>query len=86
MKVLMLPHLSQRGKEESGIIRVIENYFKYLPQFGVGLVNPDVGEYDIKAVHAGMTGGDCEVALLHGLYWTSDFATSTTWEYQAKLW
>lgn len=84
MKVLMLPHISQFGSEESGIRRVVENYFKYLPQFGVELVAPDTDSYDLKAVHAGMSGGDACVAHLHGIYFTADYPNSSHWEWKAN--
>ena len=44
----MKPHLKHFRTEESGIKRVIEAYFKYLPQFGITLVN-DNEDYDIIA-------------------------------------
>ncbi len=84
MKVLMLPHISQLGNEESGIKRVIENYFKFLPDFDIELVPPTSKNYDIKAAHAGMTGADCDVSHLHGIYFTADFPLSTSWEYKAN--
>lgn len=72
LKVRMVPHLSQMGGE-SGIKRVVEAYFKYLPKFGIELVDPKAGSYDIVAAHAGMLGGECDVAHLHGIYFTADY-------------
>lgn len=83
MKVLMLPHVSSFRNEESGIRRVVEAYFRYLPQFGIDMVDPDATSYDLKAVHAGMTGGDCDVCHCHGLYWTADYVASM-WEYKTN--
>lgn len=83
MKVLMLPHVSQIKDKPGGIPRVVEAYAKYLPQFGVELVEPNATSYDLKAVHAGMTGGDCDVAHLHGLYWTSDYSADD-WEWRVN--
>lgn len=82
MRVLMTPHLEDFKTQESGIRRVVEAYFKYLPEFGVKLVRP--GEsFDVHAVHAGMTSAQCDVAMLHGIYWTADYPASG-WEYNAN--
>lgn len=83
MKVLMLPQLNDFHKHESGIRRVIEGYWKFLPAFGIELVDNDVTSYDIKAVHAGMTGPDCTVAHLHGIYFTADY-DAPRWEYDSN--
>lgn len=87
----MVPHLNQLTTEESGIVRVIEAYFKHLPDFGVNLVDlpdkdgwGDIGtmEVDVLAVHAGaiMEGN---VAHIHGLYWTADY-NAALWEYEVN--
>lgn len=83
MKVQMLPHLKHFRSEESGIKRVVEAYFKHLPKFGIEFVDPDSGEYDIKVGHAGMSGADVDVAMLHGLYWTADY-DAAAWEWRAN--
>lgn len=83
MKVLMLPHVSQFRTDQSGIRRVVEAYFRYLPGMGIDLVEPDTTSYDLKVVHAGMTGPDCDVAHLHGIYWTADYETSDS-EYRVN--
>lgn len=80
MRVLMLPHPLEGLGNESGIKRVVEAYFRHLPKFGVELVDPESNNYDLKVVHAGMTGGDCDVAMLHGMYFTADYPASR-WEY-----
>ena len=85
MKVLMLPHLNSFGKEQSGIRRVVEAYFKYLPDYDVELVHPDATNYDLKAVHAGATGGDCDVSHCHGLYFTADYPDASRWEYEVNV-
>lgn len=86
MKVLMLPHPKEGLGGESGIRRVVEAYHSYLPEFGIQLVNPDAISYDLKAVHAGMTGKDCDVAHTHGLYFTADYAASDwEWGVNAKV-
>ena len=83
MKVLMLPHLEQLGKRTDGIARVIEAYFKYLPEFGVELVALGDKDYDIAAVHAGATGAQCDVAHVHGLHWTAEHDTEK-WEFKSN--
>lgn len=83
MRVMMVPHLGgyKAGKDESGIRRVVEAYFKYLPQFGVNLVDPKCLSFDLLAAHAGGQTGDCDVAHCHGLYWTGDYL-APAWEYE----
>lgn len=83
MKILMLPHISQFGKSQSGIRRVVEAYFKYLPKFGIELVDLNSGTYDLQVAHAGMGNGTSQVAHLHGLYWTADYDCSQ-WEYESN--
>ena len=84
MRVQMVPgaRYFRSYQSESGIKRVWEAYCKYLPEFGVEIVAEDVGDYDVKAVHAGMA-PDCDVAHLHGLYWTSDYEAQA-WEWKAN--
>ncbi len=85
--VLMIPHLARFAKEESGIRRVVEAYFKYLPDFDVNLVDVKVDSFDILAVHAGTTitfSHDAPtVSHCHGLYWTSDYPAAS-WEWRAN--
>ena len=86
IRVLMLPHLSQLGKQVGGIAQVIKGYFAHLPEFGVELVDPDATSYDVKAVHAGMTGGDCSCAHIHGLYFSADYnADEWEWHVNARV-
>jgi len=84
VKVLMIPHASRLGAATSGIARVVEGYFKYLPQFGVELVPQDATSYDLDAVHAGMTGRHCTVCHSHGWYWTADYEASE-WEWKTNV-
>ena len=79
----MTPHLSDYSTHESGVRQVIENYFKYLPRFGVELADKNDTSYDLYAAHAGTSGKHCDIAHLHGLYWTGDF-DSPSWEYKAN--
>lgn len=80
MKVKMIPHLDDLAGE-SGINRVVEAYFKHLPDFGIELVKD--GSHDLRAVHAGASGGDCDVAHLHGMYFTADYQASD-WEWRVN--
>jgi len=93
MKVMMVPHLLdfERGME-NGIKRVVEAYFRYLPNYGVELVDPipksaldrDHIEFDLLVSHAGITAEDCDVAMLHGIYWTADYPGSNRWQYRVN--
>lgn len=82
----MIPHLTDFSSEESGIRRVVEAYFRYLPEFDIELISKDAAatgrdSYDLLASHAGSTGKSCDVAHTHGLYFTADYH-SPRWEYQ----
>ena len=79
----MIPQPPDFRNDESGIRRVVEAYFKYLPQYDIELMPHNAKRYDLKAVHAGMTDGDCDIAHLHGLYWTADYP-ATAWEYRSN--
>ena len=81
MKIKMIPNLSQGGSNPSGISRVVEAYYKYLPMFGVEFTDGD--DYDLSVVHAGVTGADCDVAVLHGIYFTADYESSG-YEYKSN--
>ncbi len=83
MKVLMEPNPLQFKKEESGIRRVVEAYYKYLPQFGVEFVSPDTESYDLKAIHISGKASHKTVIHNHGLYWTADLPCDS-WEYKAN--
>jgi glycosyltransferase involved in cell wall biosynthesis len=79
----MLPHPSRVGDATDGISQVVLAYARHLPAFGVELVAPEATDYDLRAVHAGMTGGDCEVCHCHGLYWSADY-DAPDWEYRTN--
>jgi len=87
VKVLSVPHLEQLGKGESGIHTVIRAYFRHAPRYGIDFVPPGATDYDVLAVHAGMSGaypanGNI-VAHTHGLYWTDDYQMGK-WAYNAN--
>lgn len=89
IRVRMVPHLEEFRSEESGIKRVIEAYFRHLPNFDVELVGRDTkrSEFDLLAVHAGAYDGPLEgiplVAHNHGLYFTADHETAA-WEWRTN--
>jgi glycosyltransferase involved in cell wall biosynthesis len=83
IKLKMIPQPDNFHQEGFGIHRVVDAYFKYLPRFDIDLVPVNAKRYDIKAVHAGMTNKDCDVAHLHGLYFTADYP-ATNWEYKSN--
>ena len=83
MKIAMLPHISHFRDGQSGIKRVVEAYFRYMPSMGVELLDPKVEGWDLRVAHAGLTASDCDVAHLHGLYWSADYRASS-WEYKSN--
>lgn len=72
MKVRIVP---DGNDDDTAVSQVARAYVKHLPKYGVQFVGRDAS-YDVKAAHAGITGGDCTVAILHGLYWTADYPAS----------
>lgn len=77
IKVRMVPSLSDiDDRGEGGVHTVIRKWAKYLPEYGVELVDGD--DFDIFAVHAGSAGtlphGVPIVSHLHGIYFTGDYA------------
>ena len=84
MKVLSRPHLDEMQSEESGIRRVIEAYFKYLPKYGIEMVPPNTTSCDLIVSHAGAS-GESGVIHIHGLYWTADYMANI-WEWKVNRW
>jgi len=68
--------------EESGIKRVLEAYFKHLPDYGIELVPRETkrADFDLLAVHAGTYDGNTDVAHVHGFYWSADYQCAA-WEW-----
>jgi glycosyltransferase involved in cell wall biosynthesis len=71
----MMPGPYAPGKNVGGIQTVIGAYSRILPDYDIELVHPNA-ESDILVRHAGMGGGPCDVAMLHGIYFTSDYRAS----------
>lgn len=86
IKVRMVPHVDEYRKEESGIRRVVENYFRHLPKFDIDLVHRDTKreDFDLLAVHAGAYDGPADICHNHGLYWTADHETAA-WEWRTNM-
>jgi glycosyltransferase involved in cell wall biosynthesis len=83
MKVLMIPMLEQAKGGSNGISRVVEAYHKYLAPYGVEFAKSTDESADIIAAHAGVTGKTCDVAHLHGMYFTADYE-APRYEYKAN--
>jgi len=80
----MIPHVDKiSGNLTDGISQVVTNYFRHLPEFGIELVSPDAGTYDLIAVHAGLTGEVNHICHLHGVHWTGDY-DAPIWEYRVN--
>jgi hypothetical protein len=71
----MYPHPSELSTDSSGIAQVVLNYARYLPEFGVELVEPNAESYDLDAAHAAALPG-AMVNHCHGLLWTAELPYS----------
>jgi len=71
MNVLIKPQINTEDKGDGGIRRVIEAQIKYLPEYGINIVDT-LDEADIIAVHAGewVETNKPVVSHCHGLYWS----------------
>jgi len=73
MKVKMIPGVGQEGDRTTGISQVVFKYIEYLKKMGVDFVTENA---DVVVGHAGVTGKECDVSVLHGVYWTADYHAS----------
>ena len=81
VKVLMRPHFNHISSP-SGISTVVEKYFKYLPDYGIQLVDETSDSIDIMACHASEP-SYADLPLVHhchGLYWTAEY-DALEWEW-----
>ena len=89
MKILMHPHIDNFDTEESGIRRVVENYFKHLPNYGIELVGPKENHFDAVAIHVAGNQSRLSPAPVilhcHGLYWTADYPADA-WQWRTNAW
>jgi len=78
MKIYMKPMPENYSdNNESGIRRVVENYVKHLPEFGIEFTQEQ--DADLLVGHAGSLGDKADVSICAGLYWTAD-VKSSSWE------
>ena len=90
IRVYMTPALPKTVAEESGIVRVVENYHKYASDFDIEFVDDPENNVDVMAVHAGMGtkyfSSRPLISHLHGLYWTADYdADAWAWKANANV-
>lgn len=77
IKLYMAPPPDKLG--ESGILRVIQAYRKYMPDYGFKFVNTDTTA-DLITSHAASYPKPM-VCHTHGLYWTGDFPDAEHWQW-----
>lgn len=70
MKIYISPFFRGEDKGDGGIRRVVEAQNRYMPQFGVELVDTE-DKADVVIIHAGADVNTLKptVAICHGLYW-----------------
>lgn len=90
MKLCIVPLPStytEDGRGSGGIWRVINAQAKWLPEYGIEIVeNPD--DADVINIHAGnvFETNKPVVTTNHGMYWTGDFAWGREyWQYNASV-
>lgn len=75
MRIWMIPGLHEEGDRTTGISQVVHKYVEYLQKdHGVEFVHDNTA--DLIVGHAGVTRDTCDVAIIHGLYWTGDYKAS----------
>lgn len=81
----MLPTPEEASNDTSNAInQIVLRLAKHLPRYGVEVVS-NRAEADLVVGHAGMTDGSrVDVAHCHGLYPTSDGATTVGWHWAAN--
>ncbi len=86
MKLYISPHpreYHEDGQGSGGIWRVINAQARWLPQYGIEIVDSEP-EADVVMVHAGMLVRTDKpyITVSHGLYWTDDFVwPDQHWEF-----
>lgn len=87
IRVQMVPHPTANKDAVSGIDTVIRKWAEHFPDFGLQIVGPEDGTFDVMSIHAGMTdripNNVPMVSNLHGLYWSADYKASS-WEWDAN--
>jgi glycosyltransferase involved in cell wall biosynthesis len=75
----MAPNLHTIGDGVSGINTVVRAYDRILPEHDIELVPVDES-HELAVTHAGMGSNVCDVAMLHGIYFTADYqANKAEW-------
>jgi hypothetical protein len=72
INVLMHPNHHHLGTKVSGIHTVIRAYSKILPKYDINLVDYN-NSFDVMIAHAGIGGAQCDISMLHGIYFTDDY-------------
>lgn len=75
LKIFMEPNPVSIGAGVSGIHTVVNAYGEILPKYDMELVPRTTG-FDLSVAHAGMGSIACDVAMLHGIYFTDDYKAS----------
>lgn len=71
LRLSMKPHpYDLEDRAHSGIAQVVINWARYLPEFGIKLVDPGQ-DYDVSIGHAASDPG-ADIAVSHGLLWTEE--------------
>lgn len=84
LKLFLIPKFDGEDLGDGGIRRVVEAQHKYLPEFGITLVDSEA-EADVVATHAAswVNTNKPAIAHIHGLYW-QDYDWET-WSYKANI-
>ena len=90
MKVYIFPHPSEYtedGKGSGGIWRVINAQARWLPEYGIEIVDREQ-DADVVMIHAGslVETNKPIVTVNHGAYWTGDFEwPDSYWQYNGAV-
>ncbi len=90
MKLLISPHpreYAEDGRGSGGIWRVINAQARWLPEYGIEIVDSE-DEADVVLVHGGslIRTDKPYVTVNHGLYWNADFEwRDEYWEYNSVV-
>jgi len=79
LRIYSVPTLAGTEGDESGIVRVVQAYHRYLTERGMTFVTRKNEPHDLSVSHAGSAIGT-DVVHCHGLYWTQEYDGST-WEW-----
>ncbi len=87
MLIRMTPDIDVANGSVGGISTVIKKYYEHMPRQGITFVGA-ADHYDAQIVHAGVNNFDsprgCNIAALHGLYWTGEHPAMSRSHYSAN--